>query len=219
MKPENLKSVAASLMEQRISPSSSSSPVVEDHPDKDVVRQLFGETHSYGRIQESSSVPSSSGLDLSALSPSSPSSGTKTSLREDLVQQAAQSLVKNQNDAFLSITQRMSSDEIALALKTARQWRRPDQDWQDSFKSAPETGFSFIDRKNPKKGKSGKSGSGGNKAEALAESIVSFMRENKFPATETEKIVRKVVRGRKLRMSESQLRKFVYLISSVVSGA
>jgi len=204
MKPENLKEVAASIMGQqpRVSLSEGDAPSSTAHPDASFAKGLFSGNGSAGEKNESY-------LDLSPLTETNSRRAEKRggSLREDLVQQAAQALVKNQNDAFLAITSRMSPEEILSTLQTARQWRRPDPSWQNTFRSAPETGFRFIDRS---KG----SGSGENKAESLAREITEHMRSKKIPAEEAYSVVQKFLEDRGLKVGE----KYKALFAARVAG-
>lgn len=212
MESENLKEVAASIMGQTVAPGvSGGDNAGTEHPDTPFAKSLFEERDAVPQ-QSATTTPA---LDLSPLSNSSGNS--QQSIREDLVQQAAQSLVRDQNDAFLAISSRMTPDEVMLTLKTAKQWRRPDPDWQDTFRGAPETGFKFIDRNSgaaKKKVKGG--GNAKNKAESLALSIVEFMRQNRLAAEEAPKVVRQIVRERGIRMTESQLALFAGKVGNMV---
>lgn len=194
MEPENLKDVAAGLMEQAPAPTGGGD-VGTSHPDRPFARDLFGESND---LPQPTAQPAGGGLDLSPLQTLAEAGARGAAIREDLVQQAAQALVRDQNDAFLAITHRMTPDEIGVTLATARQWRRPDPTWQQAFRSAPETGFSFIDRES---GKSKKP----NKAEALAREIVEYMREHKLTEPDTPRVVRHFVKERGIPMGERQI--------------
>ena len=181
----------------------------DSHPDRQFANGLFEGTELEVPQQVSSST---SELDLSPFTQNSKSS----TIREDLVQQAAQSLVRDQNDAFLAITNNMTPDEIGVTLATARQWRRSDPDWQDAFRSAPETGFKFIDRTSgaPKnKVKKVKP----NKAESLAREVIAMMQENQLDPADTPKVVRTLVKERGLVMSERQLVQFSAKIVNAIA--
>lgn len=207
MEPENMKSVAASIMEQAAAPgvTGGEGDVGTDHPDKAFARGIFGESNE---VSQPAAPAAQGGLDLSPLSNFNNTGNVQ--IREDLVQQAAQALVKDQNDAFLAITHRMTPDEVGVALQTARQWRRVDPNWQTAFRSAPETRFKFIDRN------SGKGKKKPNKAEAFAHQIVGFMRENQLDPADTPKVVRRLVQEQGIQMSEVQLVQFASRIADMV---
>jgi len=214
MAQEDQKSVAASIFGGGSMTESAGGGVPDNsvsHPDRQHVMGIFGESSHAVPQQATANV--NGGLDLSAITAPQATPG-RQGIREDLVQQAAQSLVRDKNDAFLAITNTMTPDEISVTLATARQWRRSDPNWQDTFRSAPETGFKFIDRTSgaPKnKVKTAKP----NKAEALAKEILTMMRENKLDPAETPKVVRTLVKDRGLTMTERQLAMF----SSAVANA
>ena len=237
MKPEDIKKVAANLMQQSVPAGYSGSG--EDsthHPDSEFARGLFGESHDVHEPAPKAEV--SSRLDLSALSGRGPRNSRRTAmeetrvdrprrkgLREDLVQQAAQSLVKDQIDAYLAITGKMSPDEIVMSLQTARQWRRADDDWQDDFRQAPETGFSFIDRKPPQGGKkqerkpiNNSQGGRPNKAEALAREIAGMIRGGKTPLEETPQVVRAILNERGIRFSPKVVTAFAAKVFKLAGG-
>lgn len=211
MEPENIKDVAAGIMEQAPSASTGADAVGSGHPDRPFARNLFTESNS--GLPEQTSQPSFGGLDLSAFSAAPASGAGGSQIREDLVQQAAQALVRDQNDAFLAVTKRMTPDEVGVSLSTARQWRRPDPDWQQSFQSAPETQFSFIDRKKPDKGSKKKKP---NKAEALASKIVQYMRQNNLGADDAAHIVRQATCKCGLSLSEQQVSLFAAKVSRLL---
>ena len=203
MEPENIKDVAASLMEQSVPAgvTGGANDVGTGHPDAGFAKGLFGEGKEPLPLQESTQSSEYGGLDLTPLA------GVSVEIREDLVQQAAQSLVKNQTDAYLAISGRMSADEIAKALQVARTWRRPDDDWQETFRTAPQTGFSFIDRKKPNKK---------NKAESFIRGCVSYMRNNSVQVEEAPAVVRRIAKSRGVRLSESQLAKVGQIVADLV---
>jgi len=210
MKQENQKAVAESIF---AGASTSPAGVADNsgsHPDWGFANGLFEDSNL--EVPQQVSPAASGCLDLSAFA-SVPTQQGRAGIREDLVQQAAQSLVRDQNDAVLAITGKMTPDEIGVTLATARQWRRSDPDWQDSFRSAPETGFKFIDHTTgaPKnKVKTVKS----NKAEALAREVVAMMQENKLDPADAPKVVRTIIKQRGLTMSERQLVRFATMIAN-----
>lgn len=168
MEREDFKGLAESLMQQNGSHSVSES-VGKDHPDNAFAKQLFGE--SQDEVHQQTTTSAIQELDLSALQDVEAPRQSSQTLQEDLVQQAAQALVKDKVDAFLAITGRMSPEEVLTTLQTARQWRRPDDGWQDAFQSEPETNFKFIDRQKPKAKKP-------NKIEELVNETVQFATMN-----------------------------------------
>lgn len=240
MQHENLKSVAASLMQQSVPAGVTGSGDGDStyHEDAGFARGLFGESDDVYESPPKAAV--SSGLNLSALSRRGPRQQVRTALaetavdrprrkglREDLVQQAAQSLVKDQIDAYLAITGKMSPDEIVMSLQTARQWRRSEDGWQDDFRQAPETGFGFIDRKPPNGGQPKKerkriqSGQGmhrPNKAEALALEIADMIRGSRTPMEETPRVVRTVLNERGIRLPPKMLAAFSAKVFKLVGG-
>lgn len=204
MVTEDQKVLAENLMGQHPDADGSVVAVAEavgtDHADKAAVMEMFGGITPNAAVVPQSAAP---GLDLSALLEveSAPVPGA---IREDLVQQAAQALVKDGTDAFLAITHRMTPDEVGVTLKTARTWRRSDPEWQNNFRSAPETGFKFIDRKKK------------NRAESLAVSIAEFMRSNRLEAALTPNVVRRVLRERKIQISEQNFVLFASRIAQML---
>lgn len=181
-----------------------------DHPDKAAVMEMFGATNSgpgEADVSQARHDLSTPQFDLSPLSKyesqQQPASGV---IREDLVQQAAQALVKDGVDAFLAITTRMNPDEVGQTLKTARSWRRADPEWQDKFRSGPETGFKFIDQaNNPGKKKR-------NKAEDLAHQIIGRMRAENLGREHTPAVCREVLKEHQIKMTPE---KFVLFSSRV----
>lgn len=193
MEQEDIKDVAKSIMEQQAAPSVS----VPTPRARTIGRQGVP-----SGLRESTSQ--TTGLDLSSLEIDSTPRQASRSLREDLVQQASQSLVKNQVDAFLAVSLRLTPDELQAALNIARQWRRPEAGWQDQFKAAPETGFRFIDRNSP------------NKAEALAAVVVDQLRERQLGRQHVKKVLDEVLASNGIRLKPQQREQFAAKISRLV---
>lgn len=201
MAQEDQKSLAMALMSQSSTTPAGKPHLSESHPDTGWAATMFGE--------EQSPTPSQ-GFDLSPLTEAEP----PRRLNEDLVQQAAQSLVKNQVDAFLAITRRMSGEEIAKSLQTARSWRRPDDDWQEKFVTAPQTGFSFIDQKSPNKPKKKSTSKPENKARKLVTDCVQFMALNDLKDSQARRLVSAMAERQKIKLGEASLDQLTSVVIS-----
>lgn len=218
MEPENLKELATSIMGQQ----EAGGPARASGPDRRFAEKLF---KGAARIRTESVELQQHSLDLSALmrgrSPAAvredkaPGSGKPVALVEDLVQQAAQCLVQDRNDAFLAITQRLSPDEVMQSLQVARQWRRADDNWQEDFRDAPETGFKFIDRKTP----DGKSGSGRpNMAEEFVREIIEKIRNEDIPIESTPLVIQQESARQKLGLNPKQVNQLTQRVILVIES-
>lgn len=213
-----MKEQAASLMQQDRGASDTAAPpeakamlerlFAGKNPGQKVTesdRKLKPGQRRGSKLQESAARPAvNSGQRLAKLA------SRRGELREDLVQQCAQSLVKDQVDAFLAIADKMSPEEIAVSLKTARQWRRPDEEWEDKFQSAPETGFGFIDQK-PKAPQQ-------TPEECLCTKTVDWMRKNKVPVAKTETAVRGMARNMRMELTTPILESVVAAVALGLGG-
>ena len=221
---QSLKEQAASLMGQ-LQTGEATPPVSRaSSEEKLMVERMFlgknpGEEVTESDRQRYRAKDNDDGTLLEASSESSQVFGREALLRqtcrraglsEDLVSQCAQALVKDKIDAFLAITGKMSPEEVHVALSTARDWRRPDEGWDEKYQAAPETGFSFIDTK-PKKQAQSESLQ---VMKMLENRVAEWMTRTKQPVTYVPNCVEGMAKTLKLQLTKPCLETVVENVAS-----